>query len=203
MDRNTDGRNNIEPFPSPIRLYPAVNDLDSLLARCRGGDSLAWEALVRRYEARIYGFALHYMRDREEAKDVAQEIFVKMYQGLDGMRDARTYLAWMLRLARNCCIDRIRSRNARVHEFDGAAATEPVAIDASPEEAMIASARRDLLYRALDTLTGANREMVVLKDIEQLSLGAIAARLGVPLGTVKSRSNRARVELAKAVRGIS
>ena len=180
-----------------------MEELDTLLTRCRGGDSLAWEALVRRFEARIYGFALHYMKDREEAKDVAQEIFVKMYQGLDGMRDARTYLPWMLRLARNCCIDRIRSRNARAHEQEGAAASEPVATDASPEESMIASARRALLYRALDTMTGANREMVVLKDLDQLPLAAIATRLGVPLGTVKSRSHRARVELAKAVRGSS
>ena len=180
-----------------------MDDLDTLLTRCRGGDALAWEALVRRFEARIYGFALHYMRDREEAKDVAQEIFVKMYQGLDGMRDARTYLPWMLRLARNCCIDRIRSRNARVRELDGAAVSEPVSTDASPEETMIASARRALLYRALDTLTGANREIVVLKDLEQLPLSAISTRLGLPLGTVKSRSNRARVELAKAMRAMA
>ena len=192
-----------EPFCGSLRLYQPVDDLDALLTRCRQGDAFAWEALVRRFEARIYGFALHYMRDSEDARDVAQEIFVKMYQGLDGMRDARTYLPWMLRLARNCCIDRIRSRNARVHEVDGAAVSEPVATDASPEETMIASARRALLYRALDRLTGTNREIVVLKDLEQLALSAIATRLGVPLGTVKSRSNRARVELAKAVRAMA
>jgi RNA polymerase sigma-70 factor (ECF subfamily) len=180
-----------------------VDDLDGLLTRCRGGDALAWEALVRRFEARIYGFALHYMRDTEDAKDVAQEIFVKMYQGLDGIRDARTYLPWMLRLARNCCIDRIRSRNARAYEQEGAAVSEPISADASPEESMIASARRALLLRALDTLTGMNREILVLKDIEQLGLSEIATRLGVPLGTVKSRSSRARVELAKAVRAVS
>jgi RNA polymerase sigma-70 factor (ECF subfamily) len=179
-----------------------VDDLDTLLTRCRGGDALAWEALVRRFEARIYGFALHYMRDREEAKDAAQEIFVKMYQGLDGMRDARTYLPWMLRLARNCCIDRLRSRNARACELEPDPATEPASTDASPEDSMLAGARRALLYRALDTLNVTNREIVVLKDIEQLALSEIAARLGLPLGTVKSRSNRARVELAKAVRAI-
>lgn len=180
-----------------------MDELDSILTRCREGDALAWEALVRRFEARIYGFALHYVHDREEAKDLAQEIFVKMYQGLGGMRDARTYLPWMLRLARNCCIDRIRSRNARIHELAGAAAGEAVCTEASPEETLIAGARRALLYRALDKLTGANREIVVLKDIEQLPLAAIATRLGLPLGTVKSRSNRARVELAKAVRAVS
>jgi len=158
--------------------------------------------LVRRFEGRIYGFAVHYMRDREEAKDVAQEIFVKMYQGLDGMRDARTYLPWMLRLARNCCIDRIRSRNARTLELTANPSSEPATTDASPEDSMLEGARRALLYRALDTLTQMNREIVVLKDLDQLALSEIAARLGVPLGTVKSRSNRARVELAKAVRSL-
>ena len=191
-----------EPSPGRARLYQAVDDLDTLICRCRQGDALAWEALVRRFEARIYGFALHYMRDREEAKDVAQEIFVKMYQHLGGVRDARTYLPWMLRLARNCCIDRIRSRHARVHELSGAQrlASEPVATEASPEDTMLESARRGLLHRALATLTAHNRQIVLLKDIEQLTLTDIATRLRLPLGTVKSRSNRARAELAKAVR---
>jgi RNA polymerase sigma-70 factor (ECF subfamily) len=180
-----------------------VNDLDALLCRCRRGDALAWEELVRRFEARIYGFALYYMHDREDAKDVAQEIFFKMYQGLDGMREARTYLPWMLRLARNCCIDRIRSRNARSREREAApGAPEQASEAASPEQSLLEDARRALLYRALATLTGANREILLLKDIEQLPLSDISTRLGLPLGTVKSRTNRARSELAKAVRSL-
>lgn len=177
-------------------------DLDTLLARCRGGDALAWEALVRRFEARIYGFAMHYLRDREEARDVSQEIFMKMYEHLGGVRDGRTYLSWMLRLARNCCIDRIRSRKARAHEVTGnlEPATGLLSTHASPEDSLLEDARRTLLYRALATLTARNREIVLLKDIRQLNLEEISTRLGLPLGTVKSRSNRARSELAKAVR---
>ena len=92
-------RKNGEPFSLPIRLYETVTDLDILLSRCRQGDPLAWETLVRRYQARIFGFARHYLRDHEEARDAAQEIFIKMYQHLSGIRDGRTYLPWMLRLA--------------------------------------------------------------------------------------------------------
>jgi RNA polymerase sigma-70 factor (ECF subfamily) len=181
-----------------------VIDLDILLSRCRQGDALAWEALVRRYQARIYGFALHYLRDPEEAREAAQEIFLKMYQHLGSIRDGRTYLPWMLRLARNCCIDRIRSRKARPHDFAAISelADEHTSLDPSPEESMLEDARRTLLYRALATLTASNREIVLLKDIEQLKLEDISTRLGVPLGTVKSRSNRARSELAKAVRSL-
>jgi len=157
---------------------------------------------VRRFEGRIYGFALHYMRDREDARDVAQEIFVKMYQGLRDVRDGRAYVPWMLRLTRNCCIDRIRSRNARVREIDVAPAEafEPEAAGPSPEEGAIERARRTLIRRALARLTAANREILILKDFEQRKLTDIAAQLGLPMGTVKSRSSRARIELAKAVR---
>jgi len=179
-----------------------MDDLDTLLLRCRRGDASAWEALVRRFEARIYGFALHYLKDREEARDVSQEIFVKMYQHLGAVRDARTYLPWMLRLARNCCIDRLRSRNARI---GGPLAAEDrvgerACREASPEEALLSDARRNLFYRALATLNAANRQIVLLKDIRELTLSDISTRLGLPLGTVKSRSNRARLELARAVR---
>jgi RNA polymerase sigma-70 factor (ECF subfamily) len=181
-----------------------VSDLDILLFRCRQGDALAWEALVRRYQARIYGFALHYLRDPEESQDAAQEIFIKMYRHLSSIRDGRTFLPWMLRLARNGCIDRIRSRKARPHDFlaTAADAVEHASFQPSPEESMLEGARRSLLYRALATLTATNREIVLLKDIEQLKLEDISTRLGLPLGTVKSRSNRARSELAKAVRSL-
>jgi len=179
-----------------------MEDLDTLLLRCRRGDASAWEALVRRFQGRIYGFALHYLKDREEARDVAQEIFVKMYQHLGGVRDARTYLPWMLRLARNCCIDRIRNRNARIEGAVPASGglAESACREASPEEALLKDARRHLFYRALATLNPANRQIVLLKDIRELSLSDISTRLGLPLGTVKSRSNRARLELARAVR---
>jgi len=176
-----------------------------LLSRCRLGDALAWEALVRRFQARIYGFALHYLRDPEESKDAAQEIFIKMYQHLEGVRDGQAFLPWMLRLARNCCIDRIRARKARALDLAASASGETAdrtSLDASPEESLLENARQTLLYRALATLNATNRQIVLLKDIEQLQLSDISARLGLPLGTVKSRSNRARVELAKAVRSL-
>jgi RNA polymerase sigma-70 factor (ECF subfamily) len=182
-----------------------VTDLDVLLSRCRQGDPTAWEALVSRFQARIYGFSLHYLRDPEEARDAAQEIFLKMYRHLGGVRDGQSFLPWMLRLARNCCIDRIRSR--KVLSLDlaatGSEATaERTACTPSPEDSMLETARRALLYRALARLTATSRQIVLLKDIEQLQLSDISSRLGLPLGTVKSRSNRARVELAKAVRSL-
>jgi RNA polymerase sigma-70 factor (ECF subfamily) len=175
-----------------------VSDLDELISRCRSADAAAWEALVRRYQGRIYAFALHYLHDGEDARDAAQEIFIKMYQHMDGVRDGASFVPWMLRLTRNCCIDRVRSRKARVFVPDAPRGS----VEASPEQALIETGRRALLHRALARLTKTNREIVVMKDIEELKLGDISRRLGVPLGTVKSRSNRARLELAKAVRSL-
>jgi RNA polymerase sigma-70 factor (ECF subfamily) len=180
-----------------------VIDLDDLLLRCRQGDAVAWEALVRRFQPRIYGFALHYMRDDEEARDTAQEIFIKMYRHLDDFRDGLAFMPWMLRLARNCCIDRIRSRQARPQDRQVAAQTfECASRDASPEETLLEDARRALFYRALATLTATSREIVLMKDIQEMRISEISTRLGLPTGTVKSRSNRARSELAKAVRSL-
>jgi RNA polymerase sigma-70 factor, ECF subfamily len=191
---------NAEPLGPSIRLYPRVTDLEILLMRCRQGDALSWDALVRRYQAQMYGFALHYLRDHEEARDAAQEIFIKMFRHLNDFRDGQVFLPWMLRLARNCCIDRIRSRKARPQD-DPARANggECASADASPEQTLLEDARRVLLYRALSTLTANSREIVLLKDIQEMRLSEISTRLGLPLGTVKSRSNRARSELAKAV----
>ena len=177
-------------------------DLDTLLSRCRQGDDLAWEALVRRYQGRVYAVAYHYMRDREEARDVAQEIFIKVYRGLGAMRDGERFLPWMLRLARNCCIDRLRRLKVRtppaevpVEEAPQIAASAP-----TPEDASLEEARHGLLYRAIAHLGAKNREMILLREIQELKLEEIAQMLGLPIGTVKSRSHRARLELAKVVR---
>jgi RNA polymerase sigma-70 factor (ECF subfamily) len=178
-----------------------VIDLDTLLARCRSGDPLAWEELVRRFQGRIHGFALFYLRDREEARDAAQEIFVRLYRHLGDTREGASFVPWLLRLARNCCIDRLRCLGARGPQDP--IEVEPASDAPSPEQTLFEGRRRALLYRALDTLSDVNREMVLLKDIHQLKLEEIGTLLQLPLGTVKSRSNRARTELAKAVRTLA
>lgn len=177
-------------------------DLDLLLERCRQGDDLAWEALVRRFQGRVFGLALHYLRDRDEARDAAQDTFIKVYQHLDRLTEAEAFVPWLLRLARNCAID--RQRRAKVRrppaEAPPEAAAEVPDRGASAEEALLTGARQALVYRALGHLSEINREMILLKDIQELKLEEISELLGVPMGTVKSRTNRARLELARAVR---
>ena len=177
-------------------------ETDTLLERCRQGDDLAWEALVRQVQGRVFGVALHFLRDREEARDAAQEIFLRVYTRLDSLADGQAFLPWLLRLARNCCIERLRRREVRTPAFavaldDAHALSSP---EPSPEEVALGGARRVLLHRALGELSEKNREMILLRDSQELKLEEIAERLSLPLGTVKSRAHRARIELALAIR---
>jgi RNA polymerase sigma-70 factor (ECF subfamily) len=173
----------------------------ALLERCRQGDDLAWEALIREFQGRVYGLAVHYVRDREEARDLAQEAFVRVYRALGTFDGRHPFASWILMVTRNLCIDHLRRKKVRPPASDVPAdADAPIAsADTSPEDHVTRSGRSALLYRALDRLTPINREIVLLKEIQGLSLDEIASELGVPVGTVKSRSSRARVELARQV----
>ena len=173
-------------------------ELPQLLDLVRRGDELAWEAFVRRFQSRVFGLAYHYTTHAEDARDLTQEVFVRIYQNLGRMPEVEGLVGWLVRLTRNACIDFLRRRKARppawdlpVEEVFGLATGE-----ADPAEAHLADARRRGLHQALRELTDLNREMILLKEIQGLALEEIARLLDVPLGTVKSRSNRARLELA-------
>jgi RNA polymerase sigma-70 factor (ECF subfamily) len=179
-------------------------DVAVLLDRCRQGDQLAWEALVRQYQGRVYAVAYHYVGNAEDARDLTQEVFVKLYRTVDGV-EADLLLSWIVRVARNACIDFLRRRRARpaqseesLEEMEHLSTPLP-----DPEEQWQAGSRRRLIHRAMRGLSLLNREMIILREIQGLSLEEIASLLGVPLGTVKSRCNRARIELADKVLALS
>ena len=169
-----------------------------LIERCRQGDPLAWEALVREYQGRVYATAYHYLRDSEEARDLAQEAFVRVYRQLDKFAGG-AFLPWLLRLTRNLCIDRTRRVKARPPASDIPADEAHDLADGGPgpEAAWLTDTRKRLVHRAMGQLSETNREMILLKEIQGLSLPEIAEMLGIPIGTAKSRSNRARIELQR------
>jgi RNA polymerase sigma-70 factor, ECF subfamily len=176
-------------------------DLTDLLDRCRKGDELAWEALVRRFQGRVYGLALFYLGNAEEARDLAQDVFIRIYRRLGSCTNDETFVPWMIQIARNAAIDRQRRIHARprsvpvpVDEMIDLASSEDL-----PDEQLHRRRKQDIIHLALQRLSRINREIVLLKEIQGLSLEAIAAMLHLPLGTVKSRSHRARIELAREV----
>lgn len=179
-------------------------DLTTLLERCRQGDDLAWEALIRRYEKRVYAVAYHYVKSYDEARDMAQEVFIRVYRQLHTFRGGEDMLPWLVRLTRNLCIDRLRALKARPPAEDvRVEAGAPLAGgEPSPEESAMGEARKRMLYRALDRLSEKNREIILLKEIQGLKIEEIAEMLALPVGTIKSRSSRARIELAAKLRAL-
>ena len=177
-------------------------EVATLVDRCRRGDALAWEALVRRCQGRVFGVAFQYMHDAEEARDVAQDVFVRVYERLDGFRGDDSFVAWIVCMTRNACIDRLRKRSARppASDLPVEAGLDIASTAPGPEEAAAAGDRARLLHRALGQMSDSSREMIVLKDIQGLKLAEIAGLLDLPIGTVKSRSSRARIELASRIR---
>jgi RNA polymerase sigma-70 factor (ECF subfamily) len=174
-------------------------ELSTLLERCCEGNELAWEALVRQFQARIYGIAYHYVGNAEDARDLAQEAFIRIYQNLALSPGETLFLPWIIRITRNACIDHLRRKKARPPAHD-IAADEMLTLQApggDPDKLYAADSRKRLVHSALQEMSHLNREIILLKDIQGLGLEEIAAMINVPLGTVKSRCNRARIELAR------
>ena len=175
-----------------------------LLQRCLEGDELAWEVLVRTHQGKVCAIAYTYVGEQNEALDLAQDIFVKIYDRLATCSDLEKFESWMVRLVRNSCLDHLRRMKARpprqdvnIHELNSLRDKGP-----TPEDNWLQSTRQKLVHRALQELSVVNREIILLKDIQGLPLDDIATMLDLPLGTVKSRSNRARIELAQAIVGL-
>jgi RNA polymerase sigma-70 factor, ECF subfamily len=180
-------------------------ELADLLARCHTGDPLAWEAFVRRFQGRIYSIAYSYTGNPDDAQDLAQDIFVRLYSSRRQWAAAEGFVPWLIAIARNLSVDFLRRRRART------AATE-VGLDAvaelaggslDPETQVTANRRRALVWQALRRLTHISRETIILRDIHGLSLEEVATTLRIPVGTAKSRTSRARVELAQQVFALS
>jgi len=194
----------VRPHARPPDTVDA-SQLADLVEPCRSGDARAWEAFVRGFQGRIFALSYSYVGDREEARDLAQEIFVRLYETRDQWAPGDEFLPWLFRVARNRSIDYLRRRKVRT---PGIALPEEALADLpdhapSAEAETITSDRRSILRAALRGLSAINREIVVLRDVHGLPVQQVASILGIPIGTVKSRASRARVELAEKVMALS
>lgn len=180
-------------------MTAAVTTPDLLLARrAAASDPRAWEEIVERFGARIYNLACRFAGDFGEAEDLTQDVFLKLFSQLRQYRGDVPLLAWALRLSRNLCIDHYRHHRTRLKSET--VSDEVLRFRASGEDPARRAEGRDELRRvdrALATLPEALAEVIVLRDLQQLSYEEVAAVVEVPVGTVKSRLNRARRELVE------
>jgi len=176
-----------------------------LLKRCLAGDNSAWETLLRAYTRKLYNLCYRFTGRTDEAEDLTQEIFVKVYQTLRTFDAAQGgFSTWLNRVARNHLVDHYRrTRKDRVtssleDELD--TLQEKPSVGMEPVGHVESRERHEVLQQALNRLSPDLREAVVLRDLHDLDYQEIAQVLGVPAGTVKSRINRGRLELARVLK---
>ncbi len=174
---------------------------DLLLARrAAAGHTEAWDELIELYGRRIYNVAYQFAASREEAEDLTQEIFLKLYQNLKRYRGDVPLVAWALRLSRNLCIDLYRkTRREKSSTFVSEAVLEHVQSSDDPQVDAVRRQQLEAVYSGLDQLPEELAEVVVLADLQGWSLEETATYLDAPLGTIKSRLHRARKRLADQV----
>lgn len=175
-----------------------------LLERCRRADQNAWRQLVIEHTRRVFGLAYRFAGRVDEAEDLTQEIFVKVYQNLDRYDDSQgNFTTWLTTVARNQAIDHYRQRRQERLRQAGDSGTLDVmpSSDEGPFDAVERDERVRLLHRGLRALPKDLREPLLLCDLRGLTYEETSAVLQIPLGTVKSRINRGRLELARRLLG--
>jgi RNA polymerase sigma-70 factor, ECF subfamily len=180
-----------------------------LIRRCIAGDAGAWEELVQQYHRRIYNLCFRFAGSPGDAQDLTQEVFIKMYRTLKTYDVERgAFITWVTALTRNLLVDHFR-RTKQERLTDSLDAAPPERDDAMPLSERIQDGRPapdaraqseqlgEAVHRALGRLSPDLREAVILRDLQDMDYKEIATVLKVPEGTVKSRINRGRAELAR------
>jgi RNA polymerase sigma-70 factor, ECF subfamily len=183
-------------------LPPQPAAIDRLIEKCLDGDQAAWEQIVKQHWRKVFNVAYQFVGSHEQAEDLAQDIFLKIFRSLDTFDRRANFQTWLVSVSRNLCIDHYRSVRKERQTIDRDVPAEdlaPVSATVSPLAALENRDLAALLRQALQTLPQSLRMAVLLRDIQELSYLEIAERLRLPEGTVKSRINRGRKELARQI----
>jgi RNA polymerase sigma-70 factor (ECF subfamily) len=186
------------------RTEPVGSD-DALLSQARSGDRAALDALVTRYEPRVFRFGLGLCRDADAAQDVLQDTFLAMVRSLNTFRADASFSTWLYAIARHACLRKRRRRVSapkEVASLDSLSAGERQRLAAStptPEDRLSARELRAALSTAIGSLARPHREVLLLRDVEGLTALETATVLGVTVAAVKSRLHRARLAVREAL----
>lgn len=181
-----------------------------LIDAVRGGDEDAFAEIVARYRNPITNYLYRFLNDYEEAVDLAQETFVRVYFAIDRYHTAYAFSTYIYRIATNLAISEIRKRKRRTllsltglfqGEDEEQTEFQPPDTRSRPDEDLVDSEREQVIAKAIATLPPKYRVPIILRDIEGLSYDEIASVMGLGLGTTKSRINRARALLKEKLKG--
>jgi len=180
-----------------------------LVRRCIAGDSSAWEEIVQRYHRRIYNICYRFAGTSDDAQDLTQEVFIKMYRTLNSYDSGKgAFMTWVTTVTRNLLVDHFRkTKQDRItdsldtvpseHEDAQPLSSQIPDLSRSADEHVQSRETREAVHQALQKLSPELREAVILRDLQDMDYRDIAGALKVPEGTVKSRINRGRAELAR------
>ena len=186
----------------------ATDDL-TLVKRVRSGDQRAFKLLVERYQRKIYAVALGMLKDKEEARDVSQEAFVKVYKYLDHFKGDSSFYTWLYRITANICIDALRRRSAAhgdpVELDEGAMMDTAEAnigalgsrLGTNPQKSALRKELAEKIQQALEQVPEKHRAILLLREIEGMSYEDLSRTLKIPKGTVMSRLFHARAKVQK------
>lgn len=178
-------------------------DDEILIKRAQSGDRSAFDALVAKYQVRAYHFAYRLTRNEEEASDVVADAFVRVYNALHNFKSQSAFSTWLYRIMTNCFLDvKKKEKNRQTVSLETAMQTSEGEVERqvedtgpTPQDETLRTAREEQMEMAINKLPEYQRAMIVMYHAEMMSYEEIAAALDLPLGTVKSRLNRARLLL--------
>ncbi|NIM21577.1 MAG: sigma-70 family RNA polymerase sigma factor [Candidatus Latescibacteria bacterium] len=178
-----------------------------LISLAKAGQEKAFRALLGKYQGSVYSICLRMVRDREQAADLAQDVFLKVFTMLDRYDPSYAFSSWLFKITSNLCIDHLRKRRVETYPMeaplegnDGEFARQYEAPDPTPETQMIRKEQMASLDKAVDALPPHYRMIILLRHQENLSYDEIAVALNIPLGTVKARIHRAREMLKERLK---
>jgi len=174
-----------------------------IIARAKKGDIQAFEELVRTYEKKVYNLALRYTNNGQDAFDISQEVFLRVYRALSGFKEESSFSTWLYQIAVNTCIDAVRKTSRRNEQrltrsdedADGQRQNDIADLSYSPEVHYDRQETREAIRAGIAKLSEEHRQVVILRDVNDLSYEEIGNILSLEAGTVKSRLFRAREKL--------
>ncbi len=174
-----------------------------LIKLCKQGDRQAFNELVEKYQERVVNIAYGLLSNKEDAYDAAQETFIKVYRSINSFAEKSSFNTWIYRILSNVCKDMLRKRQRSVkvisiHGEDNDEKPHDIPdTNPTPEETVERNELHHQVWSALHELKTEYREIIVYFDMQGLSYEEVSVALGIPIGTVKSRLNRARCALKK------
>jgi RNA polymerase sigma-70 factor (ECF subfamily) len=175
------------------------DETTTLVRAVRQGDKQAFNRLVLLYQSRIYNLAFNYVKNDEEAKDLAQDIFVTAYKALDKLRDDTKFGAWLYQIGLNHCRNRYKRLKRRGYftnkSLDDENETLQLAGGETPEHELEQQRTITMVRDTIDTMSAGEKEILMLRDLQGMPYEEISEILDIPLGTVKSKLSRARTSL--------